>query len=59
MPCPESHDKHVNENMSNMLQHVIIQWFKSVLKKKKKKAEKCHGPISHDEHVNESMSNMS
>ena len=30
--APFSHDKHVNENMSNMSRHVIIPWSKSGLK---------------------------
>ena len=52
-----SHDKHVNEKVSNMSRHVNIPWSKSSLETKKLTEKKCHAPFSH-KHVNENMSNM-
>ena len=44
MPRPLSH-KLVNENMSNMTRHVIIQWAKSSLKIKKSGLKNFHTPF--------------
>ena len=44
--APMSHDKHVNENMSNMSRHVIISWSKSSLATQKL-AEKSATPPFH------------